>query len=60
MRNLKYGTLGRIGEIWQENDTVKKSRCKVDLNYFEVFLIQLRIPVIFTGFPTGSGKPHAF
>ena len=45
-----------IGDIWQENDIVKNSRYGVELNYVEIFLIQLRMPVIFTGLSTGSGN----
>ena len=47
MRNLNFGTFRRIGDIWQEND-IAKFLGRVDLNYVEVFFIQLKIPVIFT------------
>ena len=59
MSNFNFGTFMRIGDIWQENDIVKtNSRYRVDPNYVEVFLIQLRISVTLTRLPTEVAKTH--
>ena len=54
MRNLIFGTFRRIGDIWQQNNIVINSRYRVDSSPIEVYLIQLRMPVIFSGLPTGN------
>ena len=33
LRNLNFGMVRRIGDIQQENDIVKNSRYRVDLNF---------------------------
>ena len=57
--NKKFKILN-IKENWRHLAKNYIYRYRVDQNYVEVFLIQLRMPVIFNGLSTGSGQNAYF